>query len=97
MGNNNIFIIKNMNTQGVKIKAVEFPLNQGTATQLSVLILNFTTDATTCSTYWQLLSDENKVLSEGNYTLTENEFSEWGKDNNFVNECVASAIGVVII
>jgi hypothetical protein len=29
--------------------------------------------------------------------LTEEEFAAWGTDNNYVNECVAAAIGVTLI
>ena len=83
--------------QGVAIEPIVYPLNEGTATQLSVLVLNFATDATTCTTYWQLLTDENKQLAQGNYTLTEEEFATWGTDNNYVNKCVAAAIGVTLI
>lgn len=85
-----------------KIQAITFPLNQGTATEMSVLILNFETSATTCTTYYELKSEATeevpaKVLSNGNYNLTEDEFSAWGLDNAWVTECVASAIGVTII
>jgi uncharacterized protein YhfF len=80
-----------------KIQPVIFPLNAGTATELSVLILNFETSATTCTTYYELKSDEETVLTNGNYTLTEQEFAGWGTDNEYVAECVASAIGVTII
>jgi hypothetical protein len=82
---------------GVAIEPVVFPLNQGTATFMTVLVLNFPTDAVTCTTYWQLLDDEGKQLAQGNYTLTEEQFASWGTDNSYVNECVADAIGVVII
>jgi len=80
-----------------KIQPVIFPLNAGTATEMSVLILNFETSATTCTTYYELKSDEGKVLSNGNYTLTEEEFAGWGYDNEYVAKCVASAIGVTIL
>ena len=85
-----------------KIQPIKFPLNAGTATEMSVLILNFQTDATTCTTYYELKSEAteetpSKVLSNGNYTLTEEEFAAWGFDNEYVAECVASAIGVTII
>jgi phage protein U len=89
--------MKTQPTQGVAIQPIVYPLNAGTATQLSVLILNFTTEATTCATYWQLLTQDGQQLSQGNYTLTEQEFAAWGTDNNYVNEVVAAAIGVVII
>jgi hypothetical protein len=85
-----------------KIQPVIFPLNAGTATELSVLILNFETSATTCTTYYELKSEGTeevpaKVLSNGNYTLTESEFAGWGTDNSYIAECVAKAIGVTII
>jgi hypothetical protein len=80
-----------------KIQPIVFPLNAGTATEMSVLILNFETSATTCTTYYEIKTDEGKVLSNGNYTLTEEEFAAWGTNNNYVAECVAKAIGVTII
>ena len=84
-------------TNGVAIEPIVYPLNEGTATRLTVLVLNFETTATTCTTYWQLLTEEGKQLSQGNYTLTEEQFLTWGTDNNVVNEYVADSIGVVII
>jgi hypothetical protein len=65
-----------------KIQPVIFPLNAGTATEMTVLILNFETSATTCTTYYELKSEATdevaaKVLSNGNYTLTEQEFAAW--------------------
>jgi lipocalin len=80
-----------------KIQPVIFPLNQGTATELSVLILNFQTSAVTCTTYYELKTEEGIVLTNGNYTLTEQEFAGWGADNEYVAECVAKAIGVTIL
>jgi hypothetical protein len=79
-----------------KIQPIVFPLNAGTATEMSVLILNFETSATTCTTYYELKT-EGKVLSNGNYTLSTAEFEAWGEDNSRVTECVANAIGVTII
>ena len=84
-----------------KIQPITFPLNQGTATEMTVLILNFPTDAATCTTYYELKSEATetvpaKVLSNGNYTLTTEEFAAWGEDNTWVETCVANAIGVVI-
>ena len=80
-----------------KIQPITFPLNAGTATEMSVLILNFETSATTCTTYYELKTEEGTVLSNGNYTLTESEFAAWGEDNSWVETCVANAIGVTII
>jgi len=89
--------MKTQPTQGVAIEPIVYPLNAGTATQMSVLVLNFTTEATTCTTYWQLLTEDGKVVADDNYNLTEEEFAAWGQDNNYVNQVVAQAIGVIII
>jgi hypothetical protein len=89
--------MKTQPTQGVAIEPIVYPLNEGTATLLSVLVLNFPTDAVTCTTYWQLLTADGLQLSQGNYTLTEEEFAAWGTDNNYVNQVVAAAIGVTLI
>jgi hypothetical protein len=91
-----------MNTEttpqgGIAIEPVVYPLNGGTATFMTVLVLNFSTEATTCTTYWQLLSDEGKQLAQDNYTLTEEQFASWGTDNSVVNQYVADAIGVTIL
>jgi hypothetical protein len=80
-----------------KIQPIVFPLNAGTATEMTVLILNFETNATTCTTYYELKTDEGTILTNGNYTLTESEFTAWGEDNTWVEQCVANAIGVTII
>jgi len=82
---------------GVAIEPVVYPLNEGTATRMTVLVLNFETTATTCTTYYELLTDEGKCLKADNYTLTPEQFAAWGLDNNVVNEYVAEAIGVTII
>lgn len=79
-----------------KIQPIVFPLNAGTATEMTVLILGFETDATTCTTYYEIKTEDGKVLSNGNYTLTPEQFLLWGEDNTWVEQCVADAIGVVI-
>ena len=79
-----------------QIQPIDFPFT-GEATQLKVLILNFETDATTCTTYNELLTDEGVVCSSWNYTLTDEEFAEWGTDNTWVETCVANDKGIVIL
>jgi hypothetical protein len=84
-------------TNGVAIEPVVYPLNEGTATRMTVLVLNFETTATTCTTYYELLTEDGKCLKSDNYTLTPEQFAAWGTDNSVVNEYVAEAIGVTII
>ena len=82
---------------GVAIAPVVYPLNEGTATRMTVLVLGFPTNALTATTYFELLTDEGKVMRRENYTMTEEEFAQWGTDNSYVNKCVANAIGVTIL
>ena len=78
------------------IQPVVFPI-VGTATKLEVTLLPFKTDATTATTYYQLLTDEGKECIGGNYSMTPEEFSQWGVDNSYVDDIVAANIGVTII
>ena len=79
-----------------KIEPVIFPII-GTATKLSVLILNFLTSASTATTYYQLLTDDGVQCLQGNYQLTDQEFAAWGQDNSYIDDIVANHLGVVII
>ena len=55
------------------------------------------TDATTASTYYRLLTDDGKVLTDGRYQMTEEQFAIWGRDNSVVDDYVAEYLGVTII
>ena len=79
-----------------QIQPISFPF-VGEATKLKVLILNFETTATTCTTYNELLTEENAVCASWNYTLTDEEFAEWGIDNAWVEQCVANDKGIIIL
>jgi hypothetical protein len=79
-----------------QIQPIDFPFT-GEATQLKVLILNFPTDANTCTTYNELLTEENAVCASWNYTLTDEEFADWGTDNTWVETCVANDKGIIIL
>lgn len=78
------------------IQPITFPII-GEATTMNVLVLNFATDATTCTTYYQLMTEDGKKCADGNYTLTEQEFADWGEDNAYIDNLVANQIGVTII
>lgn len=80
----------------VNIRPINVPI-KGTATKMNVLVLNFATNATTCTTYWQLFTSDDSLVIDGNYELTPEQFATWGQDNNYVNQCVANAINVTII
>jgi hypothetical protein len=78
------------------IQPVDFPII-GTAVKLSVLVLNFSTSDVTAGTYYQLLTEEDKVCISGNYQMTEEQFASWGLDNSVVDHYVADFLGITII
>jgi hypothetical protein len=79
-----------------QIQPINFPFT-GEATQLKVLILNFETTATTCTTYNELLTSEGVICTNWNYTLTDDEFTAWREDNTRVEQCVANEKNITIL
>jgi hypothetical protein len=79
-----------------QIQPIHFPFT-GEATILKVLILNFPTDANTCTTYNELLTEDNVMCANWNYTLSDDEFAAWGNDNTWVENCVANDKGITIL
>ena len=79
-----------------QIQPINFPFT-GEATQLKVLILNFKTTASTCTTYNELLTEDGVMCASWNYTLTDKEFADWGEDNTLVETCVAKDKGITIL
>jgi hypothetical protein len=80
----------------VNIEPIDFPI-KGVATKMNVVILGFPTNATTTNTYYDLLTSDDKSCVSGNYQLSQEEFENWGTDNNYINQVVAGHLGVVII
>jgi hypothetical protein len=78
------------------IEPIVFPLI-GTATKLRVSVLGFLTNAVTCNTHYQLLTDDDVQCMAGDYTLTEQQFAAWGQDNSVVDGYVANFLGVIIV
>lgn len=79
-----------------QIQPIDFQFT-GEATQLKVLILNFATDASTCTTYNELLTEEGVLCTSWNYTLTDEEFAAWSTDNTWVENCVAMDKNITIL
>jgi hypothetical protein len=79
-----------------QIKPINFPFT-GEATILKVLILNFATDANTCTTYNELLTQDDTLCTAWNYTLTDDEFAAWGEDNTWIENCVAKDKNITIL
>ena len=62
--------------------------SKGTADKLVLRVLDFDMTATTASFYYELTTDLDqsmnyKTLLNGNLTMTESEYSQWGADNSY--------------
>jgi len=80
----------------VNIQPVVFPII-GTATKLGVSISAFATDAKTCTVYYALMTTETKRIVEDDFQLTDQQFADWGVDNSYIDQLVATKLGVVIV
>lgn len=78
------------------IQAVNFPFI-GDAVKLDVNVLQFNTQASTTTLQWQLLTADGKNCMTGYYSLTEQEFNDWGQDNSYLDNLVAQSIPVTIV
>jgi hypothetical protein len=77
------------------ISPVVFPLNLGTATILNAYCINDNLkDSATF--YYALLSDTQAQLSQGNLTMTGQDYADW-VTNEYAYNWVASQIDVTII
>jgi hypothetical protein len=80
----------------IQIEPINFPFI-GIATELNVVVLSFDTQSTTCTTNNQLLTDDGVICLSWKYTLTEEEYSNWGQNNSYIENIVANKKGIVII
>lgn len=76
----------------IQIKTVDIPFKEKKATQLYAQVNSFATDATTCDTYWKLLSQENETLLDGNIPMGEEDFANYGQDNSYVDDFILNAL-----
>jgi hypothetical protein len=81
-----------------QIEPVVFPLNLGTATQLSCVGSdNFSTSVTI---YYQLLSAENQQLQAGNLSLSGFDYDAYNTSpngNEYIYQWTATELGVTLI
>lgn len=78
----------------IQITQIQTGIPVKTATQLEVRVLTFNTDATTATIYYSVKSEVNETLTDGNIQMTEQEFTDWGADNTFVEEIVLNRLGL---
>lgn len=79
-----------------KIQPVIVPI-KGTATNLNLMVLNFTMTAKTAVFYYSLNDDNGVTIMDGNIEMTEAEFNGWGANNQYCIDWAANKLGVVVI
>lgn len=86
-----------------QIQPITFPI-LGTANTLLLRVLPFEMDATTASFYYELneVTEDNGTFStknviNGNLTMDETDFQNWGADNNYCLEWAAQKLGIVLL
>ena len=77
------------------IEAVVFPLNLGTATLLNAYCINDNLN-NAATFYYALLSDAQSQLSQGNLTMTGQDYNDW-QTNQYAWDWVASELNLTII
>jgi hypothetical protein len=86
-----------------KIEPITFPI-KGVATNFELRVMPFSMDATTATFHYLLLPDLGseplsfkKIISEGDIIMSEEEFANWGADNNYCLEWAANKLGLTLI
>jgi hypothetical protein len=76
----------------IQIKPIQLGLPKKEATQLLVRpIINSTTD-TSCNTYYEVLTENNEVLANGNLPISEEQYEEWADDNSYIEDIVLNEL-----
>jgi len=77
----------------MKIKQINFGF-LGVADNINMIVLPFSTTDEQTTIKYTLYSDKNTLISEGEYLLSKEEFSNWAENNNYIEDCVLSHLGL---
>jgi hypothetical protein len=78
----------------INIKPIQigFPIKK--AIKINIRVGSFSTDAVICPVFWELLSEKEDVLANGNIRLTEEQFNQWASDNSYIDNIVLTQLGL---
>lgn len=86
-----------------KIQPIVFPI-KGTATELEVRVNGFSMEAKTAIFHYRLIDNTkpksmgvNKLIDEGNLSMNQQDFAQWGADNNYCIEWAANKLDLTLI
>lgn len=76
----------------IQIQPITLGLPSQEAIQIMVRpIIGSTTD-TSCSTYYEVLSENNVILASGNILISEEDYALWSDDNTFIEDIVLNQL-----
>ena len=86
-----------------KIQPIVFPI-KGTATEFQLKVLGFSMDAKSAEFHYRLTDSGDlatlrakKIIDQGNLSMNQEEFDNWGADNNYCVEWAANKLGLILI
>lgn len=71
----------------IQITPISTGIPVKTATQILIRTF-FETDALTAQIYYSISDENGEKITDGNIELTEQQFTDWGADNTFVENIV---------
>ena len=83
-----------MENNTIKIEPVAIPL-KGEGTQIFVRTMTEGINNATGMIYWQLLTEEGKVLMDDNIPLSAEQVDEWGDSMDYIENIVVTKLKVV--
>lgn len=78
----------------IQIKPIKLGLPTKEGVNLLVRILSFETTSVTAQLYWEVQDSEYNMLANGNIQLSEEQYSNWGDDNTYLEDIVLKELGI---
>jgi len=77
-----------------KINPIQIGINK-IADSISVTVFPFKTTDKTCQLYYQVYDVDKKQIDEGNLSMTEQEFAQWGETNIYIEDLALRKLGLI--
>lgn len=74
-----------------KVEPIQIGIDK-VADSISVSVLSFKTTDKTCQLYYQVFDKNKKKIDDGNLSLSEQEFSQWGETNKYIEDLALSKL-----
>lgn len=79
-----------------QIQPINVP-TKGEGNLFTITALNFPMNPTSVTFYWQVFTEENTPVLEGNLTMDSETYSQWNNDDNFVIQWACNLLNFVIV